>query len=436
MVDYNQYVADLYRNELGRDPGDDPGYNAWVSALSSGGLTPQQVADQIERSSEGVNYDLARVYQSELGRAPDESGIQSWGQALQSGALSDDQFQQMVRQSPEYGTAAVSQYQDLLNKIYEQEVGRTPDAGGAAQWAAALRSGAITPEQLPGLFSNTNEGWVYDQYADVFGRQPDPAARAWVDALEKGALTREQVMAQLKASPEYSQLNPPPPGSVPLPGAPAGSPGYVSAYQNYAPMKPLADPRSQTFGFLYDTINQRLGRDVTPKGLLDVGSINANFAGKPAATAAAPAAVNWAGGALQQTPASTGASAGGGASTGSGYTYQDVAPGPTNSTYNQWAAGNPNLVGGLLDARNLVSNVYQQELNRAPDFGGLDSWSNAVYNGMTQQQLTDAIRASSEYQGLQSGRTAGAGADAAYQAALAAGGGGGFNWGANDGGGN
>lgn len=418
MVDYNKYVADLYRNELGREPGDDQGFNAWVSALSSGGLTPQQVADQIERSSEGVNYDLSRVYQNELGRAPDESGIQSWGQALQSGALSDDQFQQMVRQSPEYGTAAVSQYQDLLNKIYEQEVGRTPDAGGAAQWAAALRSGAITPEQLPGLFSNTNEGWVYDQYADVFKRQPDPAARAWVDALEKGALTRDQVLAQLKASPEYSQLNPPPPGSVPgapgyvpLPGAPAGSPGYVSAYQNYAPMKPLADPRSQTFGFLYDTINQRLGRDVTPKGLLDVNSINASFGASPKTTVAAPAAVNWAGGALQQTPASTGASTGSGASAGGGYTYQDVAPGPTNSTYNQWAAGNPNLVGGILDARNLVSNVYQQELNRAPDFGGLDSWSNAVYNGMTRQQLVDAIRASSEYQGLKSAPVA---ADTGY----------------------
>lgn len=405
MVDYNQYVADLYRNELGRDPGDDPGYNAWVSALSSGGLTPQQVADQIERSSEGVNYDLSRVYQSELGRAPDEGGIQSWGQALQSGALSDDQFQQMVRQSPEYGTAAVSEYQDLLNKIYQQEVGRTPDAGGAAQWAAALKSGAIKPEQLPGLFSNTNEGWVYDQYADVFGRQPDPAARAWVDALEKGALTREQVMAQLMASPEYVKANPTKPGAVPVPGAPAGSPGYVSAYQNYAPMKPLADPRSQTFGFLYDTINQRLGRDVTPKGLLDVDSINAAFSGKQGPSAAAPAPVNWAGGALQQTPSSTGGYAGGGtnnATTGGGYSYENVAPGPTNSTYDQWAAGNPNLVGGLLDARNLVSGTYQSILNRAPDDAGLNSWTQAVLGGMSQQQLQDAFRGSAEYQAMQS----------------------------------
>lgn len=416
MVDYNQYVADLYRNELGRTGGAEE-ISQWANALASGGLTQQQVADMIERSPEGVNYDVSRVYTGELGRAPDEAGATSWGQALASGAISDDEFINRVRQSGEYGTSALQQYQDLLNKTYQQEVGRTPDAAGAAQWAAALKSGAIKPEQLPGLFSNTNEGWVYDQYGNLFNRAPDEAARAWVDALEKGALTREQVMAQLMASPEYVKANPTKPGAVPVPGyggsaAAGGFPGYVTAYQNYAPMKPLADPRSQTFGFLYDTINERLGRDVTPKGLLDVNSINASFGASPKTTVAAPAPVNWAGGAIQQTPASTGGYAGTGAtsggSTGGGYVYQDVPPGPTNATYNQWAAGNnnPNLVGGILDARNLVSSVYQSELNRAPDFAGLDSWSNAVYNGMTQQQLIDAIRASSEYQGLKSAPTA------------------------------
>lgn len=372
MVDYNQYVADLYRNELGRTGGAEE-ISQWANALSSGGLTQQQVADMIERSPEGVNYDVSRVYTGELGRAPDEAGATSWGQALQSGAISDDEFINRVRQSGEYGTSALQQYQDLLNKTYQQEVGRTPDAAGAAQWAAALKSGAIKPEQLSGLFSNTNEGWVYDQYGNLFKRAPDDAAKAWVDALEKGALTREQVMAQLMASPEYVKLNPTKPGAVPVPGGSAaagGFPGYVSAYQNYAPMKPLADPRSQTFGFLYDTINQRLGRDVTPRGLLDVGSINSAFNGSNAG------AGGMVGSAQQQTPASTG-----------GY------------------GGSPNLVGGILDARNLVSNVYQQELGRAPDFGGLDSWSNAVYNGMTQQQLIDAIRASSEYRGRLAGNT-------------------------------
>lgn len=396
MVDYNQFVTNLYRSELGRDDAaiSQGEIDAWVNALSSGGLSQQQVADMIERSPEGVAYDVNRIYDKELIRAPDEAGAKAWGDALASGAISDDEFLNRVRQSNEYGTASLGLYRDLLGDTYQKETGRDLDEAGAAKWATALRSGAITADQLPSLFSNTNEGWLYDQYGNLFNRKLDKNAYAWVDALEKGALTREQVLAQLMASPEYVKLNPTKAGAVTVPGASAsgGFPGYVSAYQNYAPMKPLADPRSQTFGFLYDTINQRLGRDVTPKGLLDVNSINAAFGGTPATGGSSP--VNWAPSTQAQTPASTGGYVSGGAAT------------TGTSGYTGGGGNNPNLVGGILDARNLVSSVYQSELNRAPDFAGLDSWSNAVYNGMTQQQLVDAIRASSEYQGLKSAPTA------------------------------
>lgn len=407
MVDYNQFVSDLYRKELGRDDAaiTQDELDAWVNALSSGGLSQQQVADMIERSPEGVAYDVNRIYGKELIRSPDEAGAKAWGDALASGAISDDEFLNQVRQSSEYGTASLGLYRDLLNNTYQKEVGRDLDEAGAAKWAAALRSGAVTADQLPSLFSNTNEGWLYDQYGNLFNRKLDPAAYAWVDALEKGTLTRDQVMAQLMSSPEYQKTNPGKAGAIPIFGAAPGSPSYVSAYQNYAPMKPLADPRSQPFGFLYDSIQQRLGRDIAPKGLLDVASINAGFSGRPSNNAAAPSPVNWAGGALQQTAASTGGYAGGGTSTGNQFAYQNVAPGPTNETYNQWA-NNPNLVSGLLDARNLVSGTYQSILNRAPDDVGLNNWTQAVLGGMTAQQLQDAFRASSEYQALQSASNA------------------------------
>jgi hypothetical protein len=107
--------------------------------------------------------------------------------------------------------------------------------------------------------------------------------------------------------------------------------------------------------------------------------------------------------AQQQTLGSTGGYAGGGSAGGStgGFVYKDVPPGPTNSTYDQWAAGqsNPNLVGGLLNAQTLVKSAYSDLLGRSPDDAGLTSWSNAIYGGgLTQQQLYDAIRSSPEYQ--------------------------------------
>lgn len=369
-MDYNQYVTNLYQQELGRAP-DPEGLAGWVNALSSGALNPAQVAEGFARSSEGINYDINNAYQSELGRAPDPGGYAGWSQALSSGALDQQGLLNQIRQSNEYSSLAVDQYRDLINQAYEREVGRTSDPNGLSGWATQLRSGAITPEQLPGLIQGSNEGWLYDRYQELFGRGFDPAAAEWTRMLESGQMTRDQVLQALMASEEYAAKNPNSTTQVRVPGQAAntGFSGTVTPFTNYDPMKPLADPRSQPFGFLYDSIQQRLGRDVTPRGLLDVASINSAFSRQPAGTAAVSGPVNWASGAQQQTPATSGAS--------------------------------PNVVGGLLDARNLINSLYQQELGRAPDELGLTGWSNAIVNGMTQDQLLSAIRGSSEYQARQ-----------------------------------
>lgn len=384
-MDYNQYLTDLYQRELGRaiDP---TGLKGWSDALASGQYTPQQVADMVARSNEGVNYDVSNIYKTELGRAADPTGLSGWSQALASGQMNEQQLRDAVRQSTEYGKVATDQYGDQLRKYYGEVLGRDPEAAGLEGWARALRSGQYTIDQIPGLLGGSDEGYVVGLYKDLLGRGMDEAAYGWVRGLQSGQYTRDQVRNMIQQSAEYvgNQNASRDAGNASTPGTAYTAPGVgkVSAFTGYAPMSPLADPRSQTFGFLYDTINQRLGRDVTPKSLLDVDSINAAFRQTPVKTNAVAnpsTPVNWAGSAQQQTPASTGRNSG------------------TGSTTN-----NPNLTSGLLDARNLVSSLYQQELNRAPDDTGMNYWSNAVYNGMTQQQLVDAIRASSEYQGLKS----------------------------------
>lgn len=406
-MDFVQLVRQLYLNELGREP-TQAEMQPWIDQLVAGNLSQQQVADMIERSPEGVSYDINRIYKSELGRDPEQAGIDQWARALSSGAMSDDQMLSMVRQSPEYQTRMntaptltpaptptpapttptptptpapkpATDYTDLLNRTYMQEVGRAPTAAEMQPWIAQLNAGNITPDQLPAIFSNTNEGWVYDQYGTLFKRAPDADAANWVKQLEGGSMTRDQVMQSLMASPEYLKLNPTknPPVPVPKPNTPtgagpgmaaAGVPSYVNVFSNYAPMKAMPDPRSQTFGFLYDTIQQRLGKQdpSMQQGLLGLQSIVPT-------QAAAQSPINWAPGAQQQTPASTG-----------GYTN----------------GNDPNIVGGLLNARNLVSGAYQSLLNRAPDDAGMNAWSKQVLGGMTQQQLYDALKASPEYQNI------------------------------------
>jgi hypothetical protein len=403
MVDYAQYVADLYQKELGRTP--DAGAQGWIDALSSGALSQQQVQQMIDASPEGAVYD---AYTANLDRAPEDAGRQAWTGALSSGALTEQQVIDQIRQSPEYRDLAIQQYGGLLGDIYEKELGRAPDEGGLASWSAGLRSGAVKPGDLTAQFNASPEGYVYDLYTQMFNRGLDPSAYQWVDALNSGAMTRDQVRQALMSSPEYQKAAAGPSKNANLPGnispnGPNTRYGNVSVFDAYTPMRPLPSPKDQPFGFLYDTINQRLGRDVSARGLLDdvrpmqnAAPIQGNWSSTP------PTSYNnYASSAQQQTPAMTGGYAGTPTGSTGGYTYQDVAPGPTNSTYDQWAAGqsNPNMVGGLLGAQSLVKNAYSELLGRTPDDAGMSSWTNAVYGGgLTQQQLYDAIRSSPEYQ--------------------------------------
>jgi hypothetical protein len=78
----NQSVLDsikqIYAEQLGRTP-DDAGLKFYADQLASGAKTPQQVAAELDRSTEGYNYDVQNVtsaYRQNFGRNPDQSGLQ------------------------------------------------------------------------------------------------------------------------------------------------------------------------------------------------------------------------------------------------------------------------------------------------------------------------------------------------------------------------
>lgn len=45
----------------------------------------------------------------------------------------------------------------------------------------------------------------------------------------------------------------------------------------------------------------------------------------------------------------------------------------------------------------LINNLYEQDLGRTPDVEGMDTWTRAIKNGMTPDQLREQIRGSEEY---------------------------------------
>lgn len=315
---------------------------------------------------------LNDLYLQELNRAPDAVGMQGWSQALLSGQYTPDQVRDMFRQSTEYGKAATDQYGEQLSKYYQDELGRAPEQAGLEGWARALRSGQYNINQIPGLLDASDEGYVVNLYQDLLGRGMDDAAYGWVRGLQSGQYTRDQVRSMIENSDEYFNKKTDPlaggskttdPGNPNI-GYKSPQVGVVTAFTDYSPMKPMPDPRSQPFGFLYDTIEQRLGKNdpAILKSMLPIPTVD------------------------PLGPSQNYFKNGGGSLAGGG-------------------GGGSNMIGGLLDARNLVTGAYKSIFDRAPDDTGLNYWSQAVLGGMTQAQLLDALRGSAEYQAKQGAGT-------------------------------
>jgi hypothetical protein len=115
--------------------------NAWIAQDD----TPQftLIRAQVFSDTSGDTASVSRLYHSALGRLPDESGLQYWVNDLQQGYPLQDLAASFIG-SPEF-TARFGT--DLTNaqyveRIYENVLGREPEAAGAAFWTSGLDSGA------------------------------------------------------------------------------------------------------------------------------------------------------------------------------------------------------------------------------------------------------------------------------------------------------
>lgn len=100
-----------------------------------------------------------------------------------------------------------------LVRLYRAYFKRWPDAAGQAYWVGKMRAGtsltkvsdsfAAVPEFKSMYGSRTNAEFVTLVYNNVLGRDPDAAGHAyWLGRLNRGAITRGGVMLQFSESPE------------------------------------------------------------------------------------------------------------------------------------------------------------------------------------------------------------------------------------------
>ena len=115
--------------------------NAWIRQDD----TPQfmLIRGQVFSDTSNDTASIARLYHSALGRLPDEDGLQYWVNDLRQGYPLQDVAASFIG-SPEFtarfgDSLTNAQYVD---RIYENVLGREPEASGAAFWTGNLDNGS------------------------------------------------------------------------------------------------------------------------------------------------------------------------------------------------------------------------------------------------------------------------------------------------------
>ena len=152
------FVELLYQNVLGRDP-DEAGFNGWVNNLNNG-MSRSEVVRRFSESQEHINSTadgletfendsdatvytgrLFRLYEGIFGRAPDEAGFEGWMNNFANG-MTFAEVAGAFMASPEFQLLySDTTDEDFVELLYQNVLGREPDAGGERGWLNNLANG-------------------------------------------------------------------------------------------------------------------------------------------------------------------------------------------------------------------------------------------------------------------------------------------------------
>jgi len=206
-----QFLTALYEDILNR-PADAGGFSYWMGRLN-GGMSREQVAAAFFLSpgfTDGGSF-VMRCYYAILGWIPDHDGWRYWYGRLQAG-MSKLKMVEVFLSAPagvaNYGSVNNAEFVTLL---YQNLLGRTPDAAGHAYWLGRLDSGAITRAQAMLAFIEsaayrelTRKPSQCDMlYIGLLRRTADLAGRSyWLGRLNAGR-PLQKVIAVFLTSPGY-----------------------------------------------------------------------------------------------------------------------------------------------------------------------------------------------------------------------------------------
>jgi Ca2+-binding RTX toxin-like protein len=212
-------IARLYLATLGRGP-DDAGLTGWTAARDAG-ASLNSIATGFVNSAEFQAKYGARtnaqfvelLYNNVLHRAADSSGAAYWLGLLNGGATRESVVTGFS-ESQEFAKASDAEWHaGEVYRLYGATLDRAPDAEGFAGWVSTLDDGVgiqdvaagfVNSPEFQSKYGNLDDtGFVTLLYNNVLGRAPDAGGLAdWLRLLDSGG-SRTAVVVGFSDSPEY-----------------------------------------------------------------------------------------------------------------------------------------------------------------------------------------------------------------------------------------
>jgi hypothetical protein len=165
------------------------------------------VASGILNSPENFTDFVTSEYRHLLGRNPDSSGLNHFLGMLESGVNPETVEAQIVN-STEYVLDHGNTEVGWITGIYQDLLGRNPDANGLNNWLTGLANGSSTFAVAAGIVTSQERevGLIRGDYSLFLGRQPrTDEIVSWLTQFQAGA-NRAQVAAGIIASDEFFAL--------------------------------------------------------------------------------------------------------------------------------------------------------------------------------------------------------------------------------------
>ncbi len=207
-----QQLQRLYLDVLGRTP-DADGYAYWLPVVRGRG-NAADAAWSFVRSPEYLSGEVLRAYTAFLHRDPDAGGLAYYTDLLGRGVTVQDLKTDLMN-SAEYAASAGARAMNaaghaaFLDAVYEDALGRAPDASGQAYYLNLLTTKRTSRANIAYELAVSDEhqrSFLDDAYGALLERTVDDGGQAYWARQVRGGYRQELVVYSIATSPEYRSL--------------------------------------------------------------------------------------------------------------------------------------------------------------------------------------------------------------------------------------